>query len=118
MTQAPLPAPAPAGRSRISPGLLVATVSLLREHGHVPSWEPAAIRATIEALEALVVAFTGSGAPASESTPDPLLATAREHFAQTLSGGDAPSIRAVRSALHVGHPRARRIRDALTARDG
>ena len=58
----------------------------------------------------------GSAAPGGGSTPDPLLATAREHFGQALAGGGTPSLRSIQRELHVGHPRARRIRDALTAR--
>jgi hypothetical protein len=44
---------------------------------------------------------------------DPALTTARERFAQVLSAGETPSIRAIRRELRVGHPRALRIRAAL-----
>jgi hypothetical protein len=54
----------------------------------------------------------------AEETPEPVvdlaLSTARERFADALSAGETPSIRAIRRELRVGHPRAVRIRAALT----
>ncbi len=55
--------------------------------------------------------------PADETpvlVPAEVLASARDHFADVLATGDVPSVRAIRSGLRVGHPRAVRIRAALT----
>ncbi|HLV75113.1 MAG TPA: DUF2637 domain-containing protein [Vulgatibacteraceae bacterium] len=45
----------------------------------------------------------------------PVIATARERFAETLATGALPSVRALRRELHIGHPRAVRVRAALEA---
>lgn len=44
---------------------------------------------------------------------DPVIVTARERFADVIAAGTAPSIRAIRRELHVGHPRAVRVRAVL-----
>lgn len=51
-------------------------------------------------------------APAAD---DPAVATAREAFAETLAAGSVPSIRSIRRTMHVGHPKAKGIREALLA---
>lgn len=43
----------------------------------------------------------------------PVLATARDHFAEVLATGGLPSVRALRKELRIGHPRAVRVRQAL-----
>ena len=66
--------------------------------------------------------------PAVESAPEvvataitetrdlaPVVATARERFAETLATGGLPSVRALRRELRIGHPRAVRVRAALEA---
>jgi Protein of unknown function (DUF2637) len=45
--------------------------------------------------------------------PDPLLEQAAEVFADELAADRAPSVRAIRARLHVGQPRARRLREYL-----
>src|SRR5690606_6175207 len=45
----------------------------------------------------------------------PVVATARERFAETLATGGLPSVRALRRELRIGHPRAVRVRAALEA---
>ena len=55
--------------------------------------------------------ITPTTAPALAA--DPALATARERFADVLSAGETPSLRALRRELRVGHPRAVRIRAGL-----
>jgi hypothetical protein len=44
---------------------------------------------------------------------DPVVATARDRFAETLAAGTVPSVRAIRKEMRVGHPKATRIRAAL-----
>jgi hypothetical protein len=50
--------------------------------------------------------------------PDPVVATARDQFAEQLAGGALPSVRTIRRELRVGHPKATRIRAALAAETG
>lgn len=45
----------------------------------------------------------------------PVIATARDRFAETLATGGLPSVRALRRELRIGHPRAVRVRGALEA---
>jgi hypothetical protein len=46
---------------------------------------------------------------------DPLQAKAAQAFAVELAAGRVPSVRAIRARLHVGQPRAQRIRAYLAA---
>jgi len=48
-------------------------------------------------------------------TADPLQVRAADTFAEQIAGGTVPSIRAIRSALRVGQPRAQQIRAYLVA---
>jgi hypothetical protein len=50
-----------------------------------------------------------SGAPAD----DPLHAQAVEAFAREVAAGRVPSVRTIRARLHVGQPRAQRVRAYL-----
>lgn len=85
--------------------------------------EPAAVTAGREMFPALTeMAATGAQTeddPPSISAPDPGLdeavATARDRFGETLSGGRVPSIRAIRKGMRVGYPRAKEIHERLTA---
>lgn len=45
--------------------------------------------------------------------PDPLVATARDRFAEVLSAGSVPSVRAIRRELRIGHPKAVRVKEEL-----
>jgi hypothetical protein len=54
-----------------------------------------------------------SGESGSEGIPDPLQEQAAEVSADHLAADRVPSIRAIRAQLHVGQPRARRLRDYL-----
>lgn len=47
--------------------------------------------------------------------PDPLSKQAAEIFAGQLAADRVPSIRAIRAQLHIGQPRAHRLRDFLAA---
>ena len=47
------------------------------------------------------------------SVPDPLGERAAVVFAADLASDNVPSVRAIRAALHVGQPRAQRLRSYL-----
>ena len=53
--------------------------------------------------------------PATEHGADPLRERAAELFAEQLAADRVPSVRAIRAQLHVGQPRAQRLRDYLAA---
>ena len=46
---------------------------------------------------------------------DPLAEQAAELFAEQLAADRVPSVRAIRAQLHVGQPRAQKLRDYLAA---
>lgn len=54
---------------------------------------------------------------AAKKVPDPelapVVATARDRFAEVLAAGGLPSVRRIRKELRVGHPRAVAVREAL-----
>jgi Cdc6-like AAA superfamily ATPase len=56
-----------------------------------------------------------SGPYAHASMDDPLRERAAVVFAAELAADRVPSVRAIRAALRVGQPRARRLRDYLAA---
>jgi hypothetical protein len=58
------------------------------------------------------------GAPARMPGTDPLQAQAARVFAGELAAGRVPSVRAIRARLHVGQPRAQRVRADLAALNG
>jgi hypothetical protein len=49
---------------------------------------------------------------------DPLREQAAELFAGQLAADRVPSVRAIRAQLHVGQPRAQRLRNYLVAASG
>ncbi len=49
---------------------------------------------------------------------DPLQEQAAELFAEQLAADRIPLVRAIRAQLHVGQPRAQRLRDFLATRIG
>jgi hypothetical protein len=51
------------------------------------------------------------GKPDNEHDPDPLQKQAAEFFAAQIAADQVPSVRAIRAQLHVGQPRAQRLRD-------
>jgi nucleotide-binding universal stress UspA family protein len=55
------------------------------------------------------------GTPETEHDADPLQEQAAELFAEQLAADRVPSVRAIRSQLHVGQPRAQRLRDYLAS---
>jgi Protein of unknown function (DUF2637) len=74
----------------------------------------------IDSYELLMMVIRSSqvganAASGSECKADPLQETAAEVFAEQLAAGQVPSIRTIRAQLHVGQPRAQRLRDYLAA---
>ncbi|WP_433138751.1 DUF2637 domain-containing protein [Actinomadura nitritigenes] len=59
----------------------------------------------------------GGGEKVDEQPIDPdlapVVATARDRFAEVLAAGSLPSVRRIRKELRVGHPRAVAVREAL-----
>lgn len=79
--------------------------------------------ALVGSYELLMRVIRGSQVPAngmsaSVPDPDPLEEEAAELFAEHLAADRVPSIRAIRAQLHVGQPRARRVREYLAAGPG
>ena len=83
----------------------------------VAAWPAVAL---VGSYELLMMVIRGSQVPAA-STPrsardaDPLQEQAAQVFAEQLAADEVPSIRAIRTQLHVGQPRAQRIRGYLAA---
>jgi hypothetical protein len=81
----------------------------------VAAWPALAL---VGSYELLMMVIRGSQVPA-HCTPetrhdaDPLRKQAAELFAQQLAADRVPSVRAIRAQLHVGQPRAQRLRDYL-----
>ena len=87
----------------------------------VAAWPAVALIGSYELLMMIIrstqaSARTAAGAGAS-GTPDdgPLQVQAAEEFAGEVPAGRVPSVRAIRTRLHVGQPRAQRVRAYLTA---
>jgi hypothetical protein len=81
----------------------------------VAAWPAVAL---VGSRELLMVVIRGSralpdGVSGSMSIPDPLSGQTVEVFADQLAADRVPSIRAIRAQLHVGQPRAQRLRDYL-----
>jgi Protein of unknown function (DUF2637) len=65
-----------------------------------------------------VSANTGGEGVSAVPVPDQLRVQAVRTFADDLAAGGVPSIRAIRSRMHVGQHRAQQIRDHLAALNG
>ena len=67
----------------------------------------------------MMVIRSSQAAPRSASgsagVPDPLQEEAAGVFADELAADRVPSVRAIRAQLHVGQPRAQRLRDYLAS---
>jgi Protein of unknown function (DUF2637) len=79
----------------------------------VAAWPAVALVGSYELLMMII-----RGAQASTETPtvpedDPLQEQAAEAFADDLASDRVPSIRAIRARLHIGQPRAQRLRAYL-----
>ena len=85
--------------------------------GAVAAWPAVALVGSYELL--MMVIRSSQAAPGgttdSGSAADPLQGEAAEVFAEQLAADRVPSIRAIRTQLHVGQPRAQRLRDHLAA---
>ena len=87
----------------------------------VASWPAVALVGSYELLMVIirsgqVPAGTVAG-PGAMRAPgdDPLQTQAAEEFAGEVGAGRVPSVRVIRAQLHVGQPRAQRVRAYLTA---
>ena len=81
----------------------------------VAAWPAVAL---VGSYELLMMVIRGSqavpdGGSGGADTPDPLGEQAAEIFADQLAADRVPSVRAIRAQLHVGQPRAQRLRDYL-----
>jgi Protein of unknown function (DUF2637) len=82
----------------------------------VAAWPAVAL---VGSYELLMMAIRNSQAPpneaaATEDAADPLQGQAAELFAEDLAADRVPSIRTIRARLHIGQPRAQRVRVYLT----
>jgi hypothetical protein len=83
----------------------------------VSAWPAVAL---VGSYELLMMVLRGSqlaphAVSAAEGIADPLCADALDVFADQLAADRVPSVRAIRLQLHVGQPRAQRLRDYLAA---
>jgi Protein of unknown function (DUF2637) len=83
----------------------------------VAAWPAVAL---VGSYELLMMVIRGSqavpdGTPDRAEAQDPLQQRAAEVFADQLAADRVPSVRAIRAQLHVGQPRAQRLRDYLAA---
>jgi hypothetical protein len=81
----------------------------------VAAWPAVAL---VGSYELLMMVIRGSqvlsyGISDSADNPDPLREQAVDIFADQLAADRVPSSRAIRAQLHVGQPRAQRLRDYL-----
>jgi hypothetical protein len=86
----------------------------------VAAWSAVAL---VGSCELLMMVIRSSQVPAdaragSEADADPLQEMAAKVFAEQLAADRVPSIRAIRAQLHVGQPRAQRLREYLAAGPG
>jgi hypothetical protein len=98
------------------------TANVLHGLGHgladagVAAWPAVAL---VGSYELLMMVIRGSQIP-PDAVPrtgldaDPLQERAAELFAGQMAANRVPSVRAIRAQLHVGQPRAQRLRDHLT----
>jgi hypothetical protein len=107
---------------------IVATLAANVAHGlghgltgaAVAAWPAVAL---VGSYELLMMVIRGSQVPAEATSEagrgaDPLQEQAAELFAGQLAADRVPSVRAIRAQLHVGQPRAQRLRDYLAGASG
>jgi hypothetical protein len=86
----------------------------------VATWPPVALVGSYELL--MMVIRSSQSAPdavcAIAGMPDTLCDEAVRAFADQITAGRVPSIRAIRAQLHVGQPQAQRLRDYLAGTEG
>ena len=91
----------------------------------VAAWPAVALVGSYELLMMIIRSAQAPGtvpavgrAPERMPDTDPLQGQAAQAFAVGLAAGRVPSVRAIRARLHVGQPRARRVRAYLAALNG
>jgi hypothetical protein len=97
---------------------LAANVAHGLGHGAVAAWPAVAL---VDSYELLMMVIRGAqaapdGASGSAGVPESFQEEAAEVSADQLAADRISSIRAIRARLHVGQPRAQRLRDYLAAR--
>jgi hypothetical protein len=83
----------------------------------VAAWPAVAL---VGSYELLMMVIRGSQLPVEDASAtrheaDPLQEQAARLFVEQLAADRIPSVRAIRAQLHVGQPRAQRVRDYLAA---
>jgi len=83
----------------------------------VAAWPAVALVGSYELLMMVIRSsqVPADGTPEIRHDADPLREQAAELFASHLAADRVPSVRAIRAQLHVGQPRAQRLRDYLAA---
>lgn len=83
----------------------------------VAAWPAVALVGSYELLMMVIRSsqVLADGTPETEHDADPLQEQAAELFAEQLAAARVPSVRAIRAQLHIGQPRAQRLRDCLAA---
>jgi hypothetical protein len=83
----------------------------------VAAWPAVALVGSYELLMMVIRSSQAEADDSSEGQPvaDPLQEHAAELFAEQLAADRVPSIRAIRTQLRVGQPRAQRLREYLAA---
>ena len=81
----------------------------------VAAWPAVALVGSYELLMMVIRSsqVPPDAAPETAHEADPLQGRAAELFAGQLAANRVPSVRAIRAQLHVGRPRAQRLRDHL-----
>jgi hypothetical protein len=79
----------------------------------VAAWPAVALVGSYELLMMVIRGAQSAADAVSAGIVDPLWEDAVEAFADQLAADHVPSVRAIRSQLHVGQPRAQRLRDYL-----
>ena len=84
----------------------------------VAAWPAVALVGSYELLMMVIRSSQAvpDGGSGGADTPDPLGEQAAGIFANQLAADRVPSVRAIRAQLHVGQPRAQRLRDCLATR--
>jgi hypothetical protein len=100
---------------------LVANVAHGPGHGPVgaavAAWPAVALAGSYDLLMLVIRSSQAvpHGASGRAGIPDPLQEQAAEMLADQLAADRVPSVRAIRAQLHVGQPRAQRLREYLAA---
>ena len=106
---------------------IAATLSANVAHGlgHGPigaavaAWPAVSLVGSYELLMMIIRGAKGPADPSDGvSEADPLQERAAQVFADDLAAGRVPSVRAIRTSLHVGQPRAQQVRSYLAVLEG